>query len=615
MWRVTSALAVLAMLGAVASDRAGASKAPVAGWYVVVLKPDSADVPATAVGLSRAHGGELGVVYRHALRGFSVRVSAQGAAGIARSPHVAYVEPDQEITVSAQTAPTGVRRVFAQANPELDIDDRDDVRVDVDVAVIDTGIDLDHPDLDVVGGTSCVNAFASCGSGGDDGHGHGRHVAGTIAAIDDGAGVVGIAPGARLWAVRVLNSKGSGTTSQVVAGIDWVAARAATIEVANLSLGGSASQALDDAANGLAEAGVAVAVAAGNSAADASTSSPARAVKVLTVSALADFDGQAGGGAASTCRTDQDDTLASFSNWGSAVELAAPGVCILSTWPNGGMSTLSGTSMASPHAAGALALLASRGFTRSWTGVAGLYATLQENGNLGWTDDSGDGVKEPLLDLSNASVFDPVVTDGAGGGDGDDSTPPAAPTGLTATAGDASVSLDWADNAEPDLAGYAGYRDTTGGGPYTRVNVPIQFPSSYVDATVENGTTYHYVVRALDTSNNESTSSGEASATPTALSRPSVSLSGSGQGGRSSWIATVTIAVTRYGAPLAATVVAGSWSNGATGTGSCTTGTAGTCTVAKSGIAKRTGSVRYTVTTVAGSSGFDGTSSITVARP
>ena len=153
--------------------------------------------------------------------------------------------PTRSTPSSAQSLPTGIQRVFAPDNQALDIDGADDRRVDVDVAVIDTGIQLDHPDLNVAGSTNCATFFATCGSGGGDGNGHGTHVAGTIGALDNGIGVVGVAPGARLWSVRVLGNNGTGTTSQIIAGMDWVTARAATIEVANLSLTGGASASID----------------------------------------------------------------------------------------------------------------------------------------------------------------------------------------------------------------------------------------------------------------------------------------------------------------------------------------------------------------------------------
>jgi len=383
--------------------------------YIVVLRPGTANVPEVAAEVARAYGGQPGFVYEHALKGFSIKALPQAATAIASSPLVAYVEKDMLHTIDAQAMPTGIQRIFANTNAELDIDGTDDYRVDVDVAVIDTGIDWQHPDLNVAGGINCAagNIFrVSCTGNGDDDHYHGTHVAGTIAALDNGVGVVGVAPGARLWAVKVLNSQGSGYTSWIVAGIDWVTARASSIEVANMSLGGSGySQAEYDAIQGAVSKGVAFAVSAGNSDADASNYSPAAFDNVLTVSALADFDGLPDALGSPTCRTDQDDTLADFSNWGSVVDIAAPGVCILSTYPleRGEYGTISGTSMSSPHAAGGLALLASSSNPSNAADVYSLYAKLKNAGNYNWTDDSGDSAKEPLLDVSNTSTFNPAL--------------------------------------------------------------------------------------------------------------------------------------------------------------------------------------------------------------
>ena len=527
LWRVRSSIisrlgrsfAAAAVVGAIVFVGSAASAAPPSdsvGSYIVVLRPDVADVGHAADALARANGGTVGHVYEHALRGFSVTVPPQGAAGIAHNPNVAYVEPDQMFTVSAQTTPTGIKRIFADSNPNIGINGIDDKRVDVDVAVIDTGIDLSHPDLNVAGAIDCVTFSSTCVAGGADGNGHGTHVAGTIGALDNGIGVVGVAPGARLWAVRVLDNTGSGSTSQVVAGMDWVVAQG-NIEVANMSLGGGVSQAIDDAANNMANHGIAVAVAAGNSNADARTSSPARAANVLTVSALADFNGAPGGGAASTCLADQDDTLADFSNWGPAVEIAAPGVCILSTFLNGGYTTDSGTSMASPHAAGALAILASKGgYTKNLAGVTGLYTTLEQSGNFNWIDDSGDGIKEPLLDVSNTTVFNPVTVAGS-------VTVPGAPV-LTATAGNESVHLSWTapgDGGSP-ITGYRVYRGASSGTESFLV-APAGTGTTFDDSGLTNGSTYSYQVSAVN-GVGEGPRSVEQSATPQAPPNDFLSL-------------------------------------------------------------------------------------------
>ena len=373
--------------------------------YIVVLH-DSVESPGVAAReMARQVGGQVGFVYKHALKGFSVTLPVQAVAALQKNPKVKYVSTDDvRYASAAQSVPTGIKRIFADTNPNIKINGSDDYRVDVDVAVIDTGVDFQHPDLNVVGGVNCTGKifFATCVNGGDDDHYHGTHVAGTIGALDNGIGVVGVAPGARIWAVKVLNKNGSGYSSWIIAGIDWVAQHADTIKVANMSLGGSGySQAEYDAIQGAVNKGVAFAVAAGNEDDDANNYSPSGFDNVLVVSALADFNGLPGGGAAPTCRADVDDTLADFSNWGPEVDVAAPGVCILSTYPieQGEYGTISGTSMASPHAAGALALLASKNKPNNATDVYNLYNQVKSAGNDIWTDDSGDRIQEPLLDV------------------------------------------------------------------------------------------------------------------------------------------------------------------------------------------------------------------------
>jgi subtilisin len=443
---IVTALITLAVL--VSGIQGSMATPPETGGYIVVLN-DQVDRPAVAAReITQQVGGRVGFIYQHALKGFSITIPPQALEALERNPLVKYVATDDVRYALGQSVPTGIQRIFADTNGAIDIDGTDDYRVDVDVAVIDTGIDFQHPDLNVVGGVNCSGGWpwnSSCKSGGDDDHYHGTHVAGTIGALDNGIGVVGVAPGARLWAVKVLSSRGSGYTSWIVAGIDWVAANAATIEVANMSLGGSGfNQAEYDAIKGAVAKGVAFAVAAGNSDADASNYSPAAFDNVLTVSALADFDGKPGGLGSPTCRTDQDDTLADFSNWGSAVNIAAPGVCILSTYPieQGEYGTISGTSMASPHAAGALALLASANNPANATDVYNLYAQVRNAGNYGWTDDSGDGIKEPLLDVGS---FVPALIAGSGGGGSGGNTAPVvtitSPADGTQFASGASISF------------------------------------------------------------------------------------------------------------------------------------------------------------------------------
>lgn len=395
-----------ALVGASALTAAAAPAAESAQGYIVTLRADvsSQDV---ANEHARNYGAAVSHVYSYALSGYAARMSAATAARVARDSRVLAVEADLPVSIErkpgsgspppqpAQSVPTGIARI---GGPVVG-------PVDVDVAVIDTGIQPDHPDLNVVGGKNCQS-----GSSWADGHGHGTHVAGTIAAIGNTIGVIGVAPGARLWAVRVLNNRGSGTTSSVLCGVDWVTSMAGTIEVANMSIGGSGSDPADgqvgncstgsayhDSVCRAVAAGVTIAVAAGNSAANAATSVPAAFDDVITVSALADSDGLSGGGTwpSTACRADQEDTLADFSNYGADVDLIAPGVCILSTYKGSAYATMSGTSMASPHVAGAAAVYAA---AHPGATPAQVKAALQAAGGLDWTGDV-DATKEPLLHL------------------------------------------------------------------------------------------------------------------------------------------------------------------------------------------------------------------------
>ncbi len=309
------------------------------GHYIVVLKDSfsATAVSAQADSLATKYGAKVGHTYTSALHGFAVSATEAEAKRLAADGSVAYVQQSQRFTVSD-----------TQANPPswgIDRLDQRDLPLDssytygnkgdgVTAYVIDTGVRATHTTFEgrVSGGFDAIDGDGNP----DDGYGHGTHVAGTI-----GGAEYGVAKGVSIVPVRVLGDDGSGTTEQVVAGIDWVTQNHSGPSVANMSLGGGADDALDEAVRNSVASGVTYAIAAGNSSADASGFSPARVTEAITVAA-----------------SDINDAQASFSNFGSVVDLYAPGVDITSSWNDSdtGTNTISGTSMATPHVCGAAAL-------------------------------------------------------------------------------------------------------------------------------------------------------------------------------------------------------------------------------------------------------------------
>ena len=349
-------LAVTVASAAIALPAAAKPGDKIEGSYICVFKSDSVsrgNVRSEANKAASQGGGNVKHVYENSIRGFSTNMSAMAASRIAgRNPKIAFCEQDQEVgfeqdsdaftfrqlgkpapTQPAQQTPWGVTRVNGGAG----------VTTNGRAWVIDSGIDLDHPDLNVNVGLS--RNFVSRETSPDDLNGHGTHVAGTIGAKNDTKGVIGVVPGAEVVAVRVLNRRGSGSNSDVIAGVDYVAAQvragvAKSADVANMSLGGGVSTALDTAVKNAAATGIRFTLAAGNEADNANNHSPARAegANIYTVSSFA-----------------QGNSWSSFSNYGNPpIDWAEPGSSILSTYKDGGYATASGTSMAAPHLAGIL---------------------------------------------------------------------------------------------------------------------------------------------------------------------------------------------------------------------------------------------------------------------
>lgn len=365
--------------------------------FIVVLAEDLKEAPEATRTLSATHNILPTRVYHHALRGFAARGPVP--VGLAMDPRVLFVESDLPVRAFAQIIPTGVNRIGADRNPVARIDGNDQ-RVDADIAIVDTGVDLDHPDLNVYRNED----FSGTRPDGDDDHGHGTHVAGIAAAVDNDLGVVGVAPGARIWALKALDSEGAGYLSDVIKAIDYVTAHAAEVDVVNLSLGGQgSSQAFRLAIQNCVRAGVVVVAAAGNESADiygpdgmfdtGDDFIPAAFPEVIAVSALADSDGHPGGLGPATAEG-ADDTLARFSNFsrtggtellvaspGKAIDLAAPGVDIYSTLPGGRYGKMTGSSMAAPHVAGAAALfIAANGKPADHNGVLAVRQALINSG-------------------------------------------------------------------------------------------------------------------------------------------------------------------------------------------------------------------------------------------
>ncbi|WP_172602102.1 S8 family peptidase [Candidatus Nitrosocosmicus franklandus] len=413
--------------------------------YIVVLKNNDIDISEIFSQISsKVNLNEIKIIYEYqkVLNGFVIHVTNERIIDeIKKIPIVDYVERDVVVEGFAQAMPTGINRIDADQSYTKSGDGTGSVNVDI--AILDTGIDLDHPDLNVYHQKSFVSSSA------DDDNGHGTHVAGIAAAKDNNIGTVGVAPGAKLWAIKVLDSKGTGPLSTVIKGIDYVTQNANQIEVVNLSLGCECkSTAFDTAVNNAVKAGIVFTVAAGNGAKDAHNFSPANNPNVIAVSAIGDSDGKCGSKGPST-GYGSDDTLSSFSNYGSIVDIAAPGAKIYSTYKGNTYATISGTSMASPHVAGAAALFMAKSPDASPSTVynelinKGTTASTTCDGNgHGYFTGDKDQFREPLLYVRNIGVTDsPVVVQ----------QPPKADAGPDQTVNSGStVRLDGSRSSDPN---------------------------------------------------------------------------------------------------------------------------------------------------------------------
>lgn len=379
----------IAATALIVAQTANAASGTSATSYIVVYKQtvgSSQAAQSVTQTLTKVTGVHPQFQYSHGLMGFSAQLNQRQLQTVKANPQVASVMPNVAIhatsltpLVSGGLIPTGVERIDDAQSDEVQ------QASSVSVAELDTGIDLTNPKVNSVPGTNCIDP----GTSPQDDNGHGTHVAGIIGAENDGTGVVGVAPGTRIYAVKVLNSQGMGNLAQLLCGINWVTAHAKTdnIKVANMSLAVSVSASrgvslndgdcgyrigdpLHEAICASTNAGVTYVVAAGNASANSNIGTnfdhnlPAVYPQVLTVTAMANFNGLPGrGGTENACDGggyETENTAASFSDYpGNATDaahtVAAPGVCITSTWLNGEYATISGTSMATPHATGVIA--------------------------------------------------------------------------------------------------------------------------------------------------------------------------------------------------------------------------------------------------------------------
>jgi subtilisin family serine protease len=317
-----------------AARQAGRASEVIPNRYIVVFKNDVSDAPGLSRQLAAAHGGTVHHSYQHAIKGFAATLPEGAVAALRRNPNVAYVEQDQRVHLVQTTQPNatwGLDRVDQRDLPLSGTYTYNSTGSGVTAYIIDTGIETSHWEF---GGRAWVGADY-VGGNGQDCNGHGTHVAGTV-----GGANYGVAKSVGLVSVRVFGCSGGSQWSTIIAAVDWVRYYHSKPAVANMSLSGGASQAVDDAVRNLIAAGVTVAIAAGNDYSyDACYKSPARVGEALTVGS-----------------TDSNDWKSDFSNIGYCLDLFAPGRNITSAWLYGGTNTISGTSMATPHVAGAAAL-------------------------------------------------------------------------------------------------------------------------------------------------------------------------------------------------------------------------------------------------------------------
>lgn len=374
--------------------------------YIVVMKNDFLSSVQSLSGKVQSEGAKVEHIFNHVLSGFAINVPNNTVLEtIMQNPNVEYVQPDVKVKAFSQSLPTGVNRIDSDLSSTNSGDGSGSVNADI--AILDTGIDLNHPDLNVYK----QETFVPGTSNANDDDGHGTAVAGVAAAKDNSQGIVGVAPGARLWAIKVLDSNGMGSSSDIIKGIDYVTEHADEIDVVNLSFGAvGKNDALHNAIIRSVETGVTYTAAAGNEGIDASDVFPASYPEVIAVSAIVDTDGKCGGISTISTTAGKDDTFASFSNYGPVVDLAAPGVLVKTTTIGDSYMSFSGTSAATAHVTGAVALYKSEHPDASPSVILNALKTLGSKQNTrcdgnghGYFSGDPDDNTEPLLYAASIS--------------------------------------------------------------------------------------------------------------------------------------------------------------------------------------------------------------------
>ena len=533
--------------------------------YIVVFKESVGNVDELVDQMTRGNGSTVHYRYRHALKGFAATIPPQAVEGLRRNPNVAYIEPDGmmfAITTQTPVPSWGLDRID-QTTPSLNnqyVYNNDGTGVKV--YIIDTGILYGHQEF----GGRAIYGFDAFNSTGTDLNGHGTHVAGTV-----GGSTVGVAKGVTLVSVRVLDRKGSGSTSGVIAGVDYVKGNNTGYAVANMSLGGGYYAPLNTAVENAIADGVTFAVAAGNESTLASSKSPASAPNAITVGATA-----------------SGDIWASYSNYGNVVDILAPGTYIYSAWKTSTTSynTISGTSMATPHVAGVAALYLDANPGSSPVTIRNALVSNANNATIAGLP-SG---------TTNLLLYSGFITGGS------TPTAPAAPTGLTATAvAYNQINLSWTDNATNESDYYV--ERSTDGTNFTQIATLSSNATSYSSTGLTASTPYYYQVRAgnaVGYSGYSNTANATTPAQPQSTTVFVTSVTPSSSWTNSTiWTATLSVTVTdASSAAVSGATVSFTWTGGS---GTAVTNSSGVATITTGGInGKKVSSIDMTVADVTG---------------